>query len=432
LITLDGAELEDGTEIQGRAFSVERLALYLSRPALQWEFRPSSPWVGTDAERPLPPAPSSQGSLSDLQYAFCSALEEVIGEAESVAVAVSGGLDSAAVLYWSHRIAARRQVKILVLTIPLTDDMGRSNVEVVRQLRDALAPSAEIVYVRAADGREAWDPRGPGFDAMPSLRRAENELARQHGAEVVITGVGADELLGTPRYLLPYLMLRPRDALRYMRDLRGVSRAGAALLEVLGTLGLLLPRRLSTKLYWAASNPEVCGVEPSPLLAEAHCERVRTWTSDWIDQAIRTSSRQRTWAARDGFDAIYPYELLPAAGSVPEVSPFLVGKFVSYARGLPLACRFEGHHRTSYHRRKAILLRLIPSDHWPVLPRQKQIFFNEIAAHHAPIDVHAARRCGELGLIDPRATEADLKSRMMVAALEAWIRGAEARGAVAV
>jgi len=49
----------------------------------------------------------------------------------------------------------------------------------------------------------------------------------------------------------------------------------------------------------------------------------------------------RRWAEADAADAFWPRGHMPAAGTVPEASPFLTDQVVAHAVAMPLAERYE-------------------------------------------------------------------------------------------
>src|ERR1700690_1580420 len=79
-------------------YSVAKLAAYLAGPALYRDFRPQCPWAGIRAVRPAPPAPGPGGHPQAFGAAFRAAVAQAAGDHDCVAVAFSGGMDSAAVL----------------------------------------------------------------------------------------------------------------------------------------------------------------------------------------------------------------------------------------------------------------------------------------------------------------------------------------------
>ena len=414
------------------SYRVDRLCLYLSKPVLYWEFHPASVWHALEWRRPLPPREAFPPTGPAFISLFENAVEQCVGRAERVAVALSGGLDSAAVLHHASRISTRRRLKLSALIIAADDDAGRSNVPIATMLAKLLAPDADIHVVE--DGPTGpvclWDPVGPRLDASVFGRVAANDLAQRLGAEVILTGLGADELLGAPKYLLPALLRRPAEAVRYVRDLRGVTPASAAALELTAVLSRLASRSAAAKLYWSLNNPEVCATEPSPVLSSVYGEVAEAWTRQWLENSIGSESAD--WSQRDAYDAVYPYDALASSGPVPETSPYLEPGFFGAAMAIPTHKRYSSRYASGYHRRKCLVLSLLPDGLVPVLPATKQLFSADIRRGRARVRevIGSPTRCLELGLIRDGVHMTGRESAM-VTAIEGWIRSAEAQGVTA-
>jgi asparagine synthase (glutamine-hydrolysing) len=124
---------------------------------------------------------------------------------ETVAVSVSGGLDSLAVLLAAARIAEADGRKVVATIAEMTDDAGTSNVPVMRRLIVAAGLRNVVLRISQLDdlpaGEPEWRPDGPDLDALPLVNRRLAEVALEHGATVMLGGNGADELLGAVKYL---------------------------------------------------------------------------------------------------------------------------------------------------------------------------------------------------------------------------------------
>lgn len=437
----DGREAEDPLLLTTTplVFDVDRLALYLSRPVLEWEFHPTSPWAETQLLRPLPPGPASW-SCDSLTHEFRQAIARTIGSAQKFAVALSGGLDSAAVLYHAQAVAKHRGLELFALVIPAQDDRGEWNVPVATRLAELLAPDSTLAVAPPpdeTDWRGAWNPIGPTLESTPAKRAAANREADRLGAELILTGIGADELLGAPKYLLSKLARRPLDARSYLRDLKGVTSPAAWLLELLAVAATILPKHLDNRLYLAVNNPEICSIEPSPLLAAERVPRVADWTRAWLRNIVEPeegASRQ-PWSSREALDSLYPYDLLAPAGPTPERSPFLDSQFVALTRSLPLTARYDAGLPTPYQRRKALVVSLYPEWARAHLPEDKQLYRADLARYQAEALTRLPKgrlvRSVELGLVREDATTDDEKGLAWANAIERWIIEAESQGASA-
>ncbi|MGW0708971.1 asparagine synthase-related protein [Streptomyces sp. NPDC002643] len=405
---------------------LEALALLLAPPALLGEFVPRSPWKGVErVPGEIPPA--VPGSLP---RAFSQAVETVTADAEVTGVLVSGGLDSLAVLV--HALRAAQGRRVIAFTTDLTDDAGGSAADVVRRLLAALALPAELVVLDPARDRAepVWSPAGPRLDALPEVNAAAADRAAELGVQVLLSGDGADELLGVPRFATAAVAARRgvRAAARYATD---VAASGPGLPgEMAAAAARLLPRRIRARAYWAANWPAWCDPVAPAVLAEPYRSAATTWARQWVDAQIAAhAGAGRSWAEADAQDAAFPREAIPPAGVVPEASPFLHKTFLAAALALPLGDRYHPGLPSGYLRCKAQVVRLLPAHALPVLPRRKQYF--KAALANASASACQAPRCVEAGLLDgdTLAAETDPAVLLVVAALERWLAGAENKAA---
>ncbi|WP_306960443.1 asparagine synthase-related protein [Streptomyces afghaniensis] len=401
---------------------LQALALLLAPPALLGEFVPRSPWK--DVERV--PAQIPHPLPGSLARAFTRAVEAQTADAEVIGVLVSGGLDSLAVLVHAVRAAAGRRV--IAFTTDLTDDAGGSAAAVVRRLLAALELPAELVVLDPARDRAepVWSPAGPRLDALPEVNAAAAERAAELGCGVLLSGDGADELLGVPRYATAAVAYRRgvRPAARYAAD---VAASGPGLAgEVAGAAAGLLPRGPRARAYWAANWPAWCDPVAPAVLAEPYRSAATAWAREWVDaQVAAHAAAGRSWAEADAHDAAFPREAIPPAGPVAEASPFLHEAFLAAALALPLGDRYHPVLPSPYLRCKAQVVRLLPAAALEVLARRKQYFKTALATASAAGS--RAPRCVEAGLLDgdALAAETDPAVLLVVAALERWLAGAE-------
>lgn len=171
-----------------------------------------------------------------------------------------------------------------------------------------------------------------------------------------------------------------------------------------------------------------------PTIADVVAEPLRpaalAWADSWISATIAGHAAGGTWAAADAADAFWPRAYTPPAGAVREASPFLHEDLVAAALSLRLADRYDAAAASAYLRCKAAVVNLFPAAMRPALPRRKQFFTRALAGAVAePLDVPLA---AATGLLDPQAVAActDTAVRMSAAAVEAWLAGAVAAGAV--
>ena len=427
-----GRTSADPLELTGPTPTVDltALGLLLTPPALLGEFIPCSLWLGVDRIEPAFPRPRP-GSLS---HSFAVAVDDLIADVAVIGVKISGGLDSLAVLVHVVRAASGR--RIIAFTTDLTCDAGISAATVVRHLLIDLGLNVELVVIDPDRERSepVWSPVGPRLDALPEVNAATAEIAAQLGVGVLLSGDGADELLGVPRFATANIASRFGlwAAVRYGRD---VAHSGPGLAgEVAAAVASWLPPAAQARGYWAANWPAWCDPVAPAVLAEPHRTRATVWARGWVrgwvhGQISTHATASRSWAASDAHDALLPREVIQPAGPVPETSPFLHDDTLAAALALPLADRYHPRLPSAYLRCKAQVVRLLPHTALPVLPRHKQ-YFSSVLAHQiaagttAPLAVQA-------GLLDPGALAAEtgVAQLLTIAAIERWLTGAEKAGA---
>ncbi|MET7718475.1 asparagine synthase-related protein [Streptomyces sp. NPDC005407] len=411
---------------------LDAVALLLAPPALTGEFYPLSMWHGVDRlpMRPVVPVPHPGG----LRAAFTESVREVAEHAETIGVSVSGGLDSLMTLVHAHAVADGRRV--IAFTADMTDDEGRSCVPVVaRLLRDLGLSDIELEVIDPEHhwAEPRWSPYGPRLDARPDLNAAMAQRAATRQVDVLLSGDGSDELLGVPRYATTAIAHRHglRAARRYAAD---VARSGPGLLgETLAAFARYAPARMRAAGYWAANWPEWTSITAPALLAEPYRSHATAWGRTWVAERIADhAQRGRTWADADMHDAFYPHETIPAAGPVPEASPFLTDRFVAAAFAVPLADRYRADLPTGYWRCKSLVLSLLPPGMLRHLPRHKQYFSAALGEQARTLDPSAPLLSVECGLIDRAALrgETDPAALLALSAVEQWLLGAIERGAV--
>ncbi|HWE91877.1 MAG TPA: asparagine synthase C-terminal domain-containing protein [Pseudonocardiaceae bacterium] len=426
----DGQLVDEPLTAAGAAPSLDLdgLARLFTGPALSGEFMPSSFVEGVELVwQPVAPTPTD----APLSEVFAAAVAELCADAMAVGVSLSGGLDSLAVL--AHVLALRPRRRVLAFVVDLVDDTGRSAADAVRRL---LADLDVTDHVRLAivDPEHCatapdWSPHGPRLDALPVVNASVARLAREAGAEVLLSGDGADELLAVPRFATAQVLRRfgILGARRYLADM---AAAGPGILgELLAMAGHVLPPSARTRVYWAANWPEWSPPAVSGVLAEPLRDAARAWACHWVDATLDAhAAARRSWAAADAFDAWWPRNYRAPTGSLPEVSPFLHPDVVATAVALPLSARYHPGGNTTHQRAKAQVIELFPRTLRSLLPDRKRTYRAALAAS-------VAGRCDTpiataIGLLDAGAVarEADTATRMTVAAVECWLAGAVTAG----
>ncbi len=424
-------------------FDLRSLALYLSPAVVYGDFRPALPWAGAQRRSAQVPvqgcgALAVQGGLG-LREAFLATVERLLRARARVAIALSGGLDSAAILAAVSEVAPDRLETGVAVTVDLVSDAGRSAAAEARGLIAAIAPGCRHV-VTAADGEPAalrWDPLGPTLNAASSAHVALCQAAQRHDADLLLVGDGADELLGAPKFLTRDLLgqRRWRALARYLGDVRCLApdrRALASELFALLAQGLL-PRRLRRRLYFALTWTDLLAEPEVPrILAPEYRRIVADWTRDWLaGQLALHPIDAGSWAAADRYDSLFPHDIIADGSAIAEASPFLSDPFAGRAWSLTAADLFSEGLPTPYQRRKARVVDLIRPDLRASLPLEKATYTTFFRQQAKTERIDLARGCA-LGLFVPGEVDALRQRpevRRLCCAIEAWIRGAEARGA---
>lgn len=427
--------------VAGRAFSLERLALYLSAPSISFEFHPVSPWPDVSLKRPFVPIGDEPWDEDRLRSEFDAAVGRCLGSAKRPAVLFSGGLDSTAVLYYAARHCARTGATLVALLIDMVDDAGVRSSTVAMRLLEDLGVDCEVYSLdgETMDGWALpkalpWSPSGPRIGGIPHILGRINAVAAELGCDVVLTGDGSDELFGAPRFLGTRLLRRPGALLRYLRDAHDAGKWSALGMEALSAAARLLPRPMSARLYWASLWPELCDVTATPALADGYRYAVDRWSADWLrEQLANHTAHHRAWYRADAWDACFPIDddmTYFSSGTVPEKAPFLDPAFVRYGLSLDCGGRYHAALETEYHRRKGPVIALYPPAARAALPKVKQLYGTALARHQ-DAGLTNLDRSVELGLVDAgRVAEVrDVSVLGRLQAVEDWIRGAEERGA---
>lgn len=440
-ISDDGQRGHDPLALAGErpTFSLSKLALYLSTPAVIGEFLPDCPWQGVTRVRSSVAWPLvTESNAEDIIEQFQHSIVACVGDASTIAVALSGGLDSTAVLYHASKVCQDR--RLIAITSDLQDDHGVSCASVAQRLVENLSVPCELHVLESTSEayrrfpEAEWNAHGPRNDAMPRFNRAMADVAEASSADILLTGSGADELLGAVRYLLPPLFRsrRLQDTLSYLRDIfqgGGIRRVET---ELLALAASRLPAHFASQVYWATNWPELCLFQASSLLAEQFQSEVEEWSRAWVRDILALhTEKHSSWAVADAWDALFPLDILPQAGLIPERDPFLHPAFLGYAMALPLEERYSARFQQAYHRRKALVLHLYPQEAHAVLPRAKQLFSQAFERYQKQMP--STDRCVKYGLLreDQLSMCRDTALLGMVSALEQWISGAEKIGAVA-
>lgn len=173
----------------------------------------ATPYVGVHAEyvhtdplppRDEPPARTAEEAALQLRRALEAAVAHALRGVRRVAVATGGGLDSSALLALACRWARENDATVFGIALDFEgpgDDRPylravekHLGCEIVRFSPEDAARQGHLVYTGVDAAPFTWPGGGMSVEKLAR--------AREHGAEVMLTGVGADELLdGVPQSL---------------------------------------------------------------------------------------------------------------------------------------------------------------------------------------------------------------------------------------
>jgi asparagine synthase (glutamine-hydrolysing) len=268
------------------------------------------------------------------------------------------------------------------------------------------------------------------MDALPHVNAAMAERAIQGGAQVLLSGNGADELLAVPRYAFTDVAgaHSSRGAWRYLSDMAGAGfgRWG----ELAGWCSHLLGDGQRSRSYAAATWPQWCHPEASAALRPDWHAEALAWTRGWVASTLDGHQEaHRSWAEADAWDSWWPRAYLPPTSALQEASPFCDAYLASVVWGKPLGWRYDPSERSAYLRVKGQVGRLFPDRVRRLLPSTKRYYTSavgHVAAATVTVEVAA-----DVALLDADAVAASTctATRMMAAAVEAWLAGASAAGA---
>jgi len=416
----------------GGEFSVDRLAVYFGLPGLTRDLYPVAPWIGVDRVRHAPPRPDGSSDPGEFAERLQDSVERAIAGHEVVAVAGSGGMDSAALIDLAARLCRRDGRRLVVAVVDLADDAGRRTLSLVQRQLAYLHVDAELLAVPIRPSRWAeppWQPDGPRFDAWPRMHTGLVATVAEAGATVLIQGNGADQLLQTPPYLRARLIRDGglRAVTAYQRDFGGGGQVPAELLSTTGRIS----GGIRTSLYWATAWPGFATDRGAPVLAPEREAAVRSWLGSFQAASQQAISAVRpTWAEATIMQRLFPYDRLADGGDLPEAMPFFDPEFARYAYHLPAASRYAPEQPNAYLRGKGLIARLLPQGFDTVLAPRRQRCYNTYRRYWQAV-AREPESCVELGLIraDWRAHCRDAFDLSMIMSCETWIRGALERGA---
>lgn len=176
-----------------------------------------------------PPVPAERDAREPARH-LRGVLERVVDRsldgARHVAVLTGGGLDSGALLALAHTRAAARGIRVFAVALdydgpgsdrPYLDALEKQlRCEVIRV--DPASAARRLILTRGVDAAPLVWPTSP-------MEIETMAVAREHGADLVLTGAGGDDAFdGDPRSLSDVVLAgRPLEAVRRARRMRAFA-----------------------------------------------------------------------------------------------------------------------------------------------------------------------------------------------------------------
>lgn len=180
------------------------------------------------------PARTPLEAARRLRHGLERAVAHALQGATRAAVLTGGGVDSSALLALAHAWAREHGATIFAVAL----DFGGQGDDRPHLAALERHLSCEVVRVRPEDGAKRIDLLHRGVDAAPFtwpggfMEVEALARAKANGAEVVLTGVGADEIFdGDPRALARIAMQSPLRGIRAARSMRGFDRPSWPVVE---------------------------------------------------------------------------------------------------------------------------------------------------------------------------------------------------------
>ena len=343
-----------------KQFYLPRLATYFAGLAVRSSIHALPPSNDHLLTRASPPYPKETSTLEDFRHYLTAAVDRAVHGHEFVAVALSGGLASAAIAEAASHVCSKTGRRLVIVTLGVTDDRGMSVSQRATALINTLRIKAPHLTISAHPSRwplPEWDPIGPLNAPWPRFRTGIAITARDAGATVLLDGRGASQLLTATRHLTSRLMRGRRwtEITTYRRDM-----AMPAIMELSAA---------SAPLRWAYGR-QLCKAlilseapDTARILTEEYRVTANTWQNNFLTEfANGAAIKMSGWAQAElMYHAMLIDRPSPAIGSIIEASPYLDSDFAKYAFDLPLRARYSAKQPSEYLRRNAILADLLPA-----------------------------------------------------------------------
>ena len=319
---------------------------------------------------------TSQLSFEDATEYYLELFKEIVrlcsAEPEVIACALSGGLDSTAILAVLSKLKSQ-PVSTFSSWFEDAQLDEREYIELANESFDAqgmlLSPTAEEAWQSLLEGTWYSDlPLGSGCPAQISVFR----VAREQGFTVLIGGQGSDELTAGYRHAqYRYLadLLHSRQTPQLLRSIKNISKAKkpGELLSILAKSGLslLFPE---SQLY----KQEMKHLHFEPFSAD-FLSSARDADMEALDlpETSRLSSFSYNMVYHTTLQTLLHFEdRMSAMAGLQSRSPFLDHRLVELAFSLPSSYKLDPPQGKRIHR--AAIQNLVPK---PILERKDKAVF---------------------------------------------------------
>lgn len=364
---------------------------------------------GSSAASEPPSSPAAAAEL--LVAALERSIERAVGGARRVAVLAGGGIDSSGLLALTVDVMRRRGGSAFAVALDFEspgDDRPH-----LRALQAHL--SCEVVRVSPRAGAAHLSLLHEGIDGAPVfwpftvVQTALYAAAREHGAEILLTGAGGDHLFdGDPRALAALARKSPREAVRAARSLRDFDELRFPALEwvlrplvvplVPTSLRRVVARRIrrrspSASEAWAGSRLR----DVAHRLADRKLEHALARPSADVERYFEHPERRHfLWTVHQE----------QVAGGIERRDPYFTLDVARVMANVPAPFVLDGGRRRGLFRRamrgkvpESILDRPDKAEFAPAFT----MFFEAAGGTQAFARELEGRALGRLGLVDPGA-----------------------------
>ena len=378
-----------------KIFSRKDLALYLSPFVLSREIRPYQDpsvfpsFVDETNVFCIEPAMAQWdgGSLTKLSTALSEVVYNAMKSCNRVAVALSGGLDSALIAQKVIESAGKsgEKCEILLLTSDMRDEKGRSSAQLAKKLFSPLSRLSQtslsfLTLDTIEESKREWNPLGPALEAIPESANALVRKAAKEGAEIVFYGDGADELFTVPDLAFQFIKHHlPKNQQKLLWD--DMKKTSQSFSLSSAFFSSVMSKNLAKSVFLKSQYPR--GWPSINILKSPYREYVLSWTNN-VFQTIEATlfhaysdKDNKSVASMAAWMQAFP-QRRPDSEKIQRISPFLAQEVVESAVSLPLRYRWNPKFSTSYQRTKAPIAEMLSSNIRENIVGDKMIYTNHI------------------------------------------------------